>query len=105
MKMELSIKDDNEIRNLIKDEIRGSVKSIGREEMVTIVHSVYGELIEKAQPDKEKVQKIIEKEFKKCIRDVIHSKQEGTINWIKEEARRQIKKKIIALIRCGNIEL
>jgi len=41
MKFNLDIKDDAELRNMIKDMIRGQVKSVVREEIMGIVKEVF----------------------------------------------------------------
>lgn len=47
MKVELSIKDDRELRNLIKDMIRGQVKSILREDLKEILREEAGDRIDR----------------------------------------------------------
>ena len=42
MNVELSIKDDKELRNCIKDMIRGEVLSVARKEIIDIIKDVVG---------------------------------------------------------------
>ena len=55
MKVELSIRDDKELRDTIKDMIRGQVKSIVRED----VDSILKELVTNRTPSEESVYNMV----------------------------------------------
>lgn len=68
MKVELSIKDDHELRNLVKDMIRGEVKSVARAEIRAVIKEVFEKNFDsKKNADalfKEEVRLLVKEELK-----------------------------------------
>lgn len=95
MKLELTIADDKELRAFIKDQIKGMVLNVAREEIV--------EIISKAANEKQ----LASKDFlAKTIKELINNQFSGQYNFrsmvknlIQEEVRAIIKE----VIESGNI--
>lgn len=68
MKVELSIKDDKDLRNLIKDMIRGCVKAIAREEVQELVRT---ELLRKIEARYN--ERVVDNLYKEYAKDVVKS--------------------------------
>lgn len=96
MKLELTIADDKELRAFIKDQIKGMVLNVAREEIISI--------ISKAANEKQ----LASKDFlTKIIQELIHNQFSGQYNFrsmvknlIQEEVRAVIKE----VIESGNIK-
>lgn len=96
MKLELTILDDKELRAFIKDQIKGMVLNVAREEIISI--------ISKAANEKQ----LASKDFlTKIIQELIHNQFSGQYNFrsmvknlIQEEVRAVIKE----VIESGNIK-
>lgn len=69
MKLELSIKDDKELRKHIKSMIEGQVRGIGRE---TIDHEVT-RIALKRTPTEGRIEEIVREEVKKTINETLNS--------------------------------
>ena len=85
MKVELSIKDDAELRNLIKDMIKGQVKTVAREEIVNILKESIQESTGKP--------KTIDDFIKNTVQNELKSSFYGR-NYIKEKAAEFILKEV-----------
>jgi len=68
MKVELSIKDDRELRNMIKDLIRSQIKSVAREEIIDVL----SELVER-DGTKQSLLDIAKSEVRSSARSAVHS--------------------------------
>jgi len=90
VKVELSIADDRELRQHIRDVIKGEVLSIARGEIKSIIAQAVGE---KAMPTKATdIEKMAREAIVEEIRQQLGSSRYGTTSWIKTEAREQIAK-------------
>jgi hypothetical protein len=93
MKVELSIKDDRELKNHIRDVIRGEVTSIARGEIREIIKEVFSEKYNTTKlPDAESI-------VKTEIRDIVKAElKAGSYNesWIKQTAKFEISQLIRA---------
>lgn len=63
MKVELSIKDDSELRNIIKDMITGQVKSLIREDFAEILQKAIDEKISNVSVSSYDITKIMREKF------------------------------------------
>lgn len=61
MKVELSIKDDKELRDMIKDTIRGQIKSVIRSDIDEVIKEVVGNTA--------KLSDLLTKEISKVVKD------------------------------------
>ncbi len=88
MKVELSIADDRELKQHIRDVIKGEVLSIARGEVKDIIAQAVGE---KAIPGSAAdIEKLVKAAIKEEIVHQLGAKRYGSTTWIKTEARKQI---------------
>lgn len=94
MKVELSIRDDRELRNHIKDVIKGEVTSIARGEIQNIIKDVFTSKYEKSI--ERSADRLIKEELKMMIKDSLKvaGAWGNTTNYIKDVARKEIEKYI-----------
>jgi len=88
MKVELSIADDRELRQHIKDVIRGEVLSIARGEIKGIIAQAVSEKAIPSEPVD--VERVISEEIRKHVRKELGTSSYRDPSWIRNEARRQI---------------
>ncbi len=97
MKVELSIADDRELRDTIRDMIKGEVVSIARGEIRTIFAEVIKEgYIPKS---KEELDKIIREEIRKIVSDSLTQNWTGSASYIKSVAREEVNLLLRELIK------
>lgn len=100
MKVELSIADDRELRDHIKDVIKGQVLSIARGEIRDIIAQAVDE---KAIPkDPDDIRQIIVQAIKDLVKQELGARRYGK-SWIREEAREQIAEFIKSIAERGNL--
>jgi len=88
MKVELSIADDRELKQHIRDVIKGEVLSIARGEVKGIIAQAVGE---KAIPGSAAdIEKLVKAAIKEEIVHQLGERRYGSASWIKTEARKQI---------------
>lgn len=84
MKVEISIKDDTELRNHIKEVIKGEVVSIARGEIRSIIKEVFGEKYGASLPEPEK---ILREEMSRIINKDINVDRYGNSNYVRDVAK------------------
>lgn len=92
MKVELSIKDDRELKNHIKDAIKGEVKSIARGEIRNIIANVFKEKFEgnmKANADQ-----MLKDEIRSLVQDELKARNSWGTSFIKKVARECVEEHI-----------
>lgn len=88
MKVQLSIADDRELKQHIRDVIKGEVLSIARGEVKDIIAQAVGE---KAIPGSAAdIEKIVKVAIREEIAHQLGASRYGKTSWIKTEARKQI---------------
>ena len=88
MKVELSIADDRELKQHIRDAIKGEILSIARGEIKGIIAQAVSE---KAIPGSSAdVEKLVKAAIKEEIAHQLGASRYGSTSWIKTEARKQI---------------
>ena len=90
MKVELSIKDDRELKQHIKDVIKGEVVSIARGEIREIIKDVFTEKYGEIKDLAKDPEKIIREEIKEFIRKDINVDIYGKSNYIRDVAKQEI---------------
>jgi len=102
MNVKLSIEDDKELRDMIKQMIKSQVVSVAREEIREILKEVFNS---KYALDKERAEKLIEDEARKYVRDRIHSlfyeNYYSNNNALKDMARTEINQKVKEMFEYG----
>lgn len=98
MKVEISIKDDRELKDHIRDVIKGEVVSIARGEIRHIIKQVFGEKYGSVIPEPDK---IIREELKEIIRKDIGVGTYGNSDFIREIARQEAIKMVRESISKG----
>jgi hypothetical protein len=95
MLVSLSIKDDTELRNLIKDMIRGQVASVAREEIKGVLATVIDQkLIPKS---KEVIDTIVLDEIRRQVRQVLNESMSTYFEsktFLQDEVRKIIREEI-----------
>lgn len=96
MKVELSIKDDRELKNHIKDAIKGEVKSIARGEIRTIIADVFKEKFDGNM--KASAEQMLKDEIRSLVKDELKGSSNGwgnsTTSFIKKVAREYVEEHI-----------
>lgn len=95
MKLELTIADDKELRAFIKDQIKGMVLNVAREEIVEVVSKATNE---KGITDKDFIAKLIQ--------GLIYSQFAGERNFmgmVKRTIQEEVRAVIKEMIKSGNI--
>lgn len=97
MKLELTIADDKELRAFIKDQIKGMILNIAREEIVSIISKAAGE---KAIGSQEHVNGI--------IKELVYFSYGGSLSLfsknVKEIIRQEVKLTIREIIQHGEVK-
>jgi hypothetical protein len=96
MKVELSINDDKELRDCIKDMVKGQVKSILREELDKIIEDIHLHKVGKES---------IEHSIKQSIKEITYNYAERyTREWnIEKEVKEMIDKRINDYFEKNNV--
>lgn len=88
MKVELSIADDRELKQHIRDIIKGEVLSIARGEIKNIIaQAVYEKAVPTSAAD---IERMVKKAIANEIERQLGANRYGKSSWIKAEARKQI---------------
>ena len=90
MKVELSIKDDKELRNHIKDVIKGEVTSITRSEIRTIIKEVFSEKYGEVRELTQNPEAIIRQEMRELIKKDIATDSYGHSSFIRNIAKEEV---------------
>ena len=90
MKVELSIKDDRELKNYIKDVIKGQVISIARGEIREIIKDVFSEKYGDIKELSQNPERIIREEIRDLIKKDIDTSNYGQSNFIRQVAKVEI---------------
>lgn len=102
MKLELTIADDRELRDFIKDNIKGEIVSIARGEIKGILASVVHEGVIPTDP--KELRNIVKDEISKLVRDELGNSSYGSSpGKIQQIAREEVRKLLKELLTKGSI--
>lgn len=90
MKVELNIADDSELRNTIKDLIKGEVKSVMRSELKGILKDLTQEQV--IPKDSETLEKLLREEMRHVVKEELKLNGNWSSNTIRTMARDEIYK-------------
>ena len=102
MKVELSIADDRELRQHIRDVIAGEVKGIARGEIKGIIAEVFSE---KVLPKEDGIERLIREVIRDEVERVLRERATGYMSesWIRSEARLILSEMLKELVGGGRI--
>jgi hypothetical protein len=103
MKVELSIADDKELRDMIKNMIKGQIVSVAREEINDILKEVYEQKYDLKDFN---MKDVVEREIRKQVSDAVYKIFQtswGDRDLLKEYARSIINKKVNEMFENGRI--
>jgi len=101
MKVQLSIKDDRELRAHIKDAIKGEVTSIARKEIRAIIKEVLTEWFKTSVSNS--AESMIKSEIKEMVKKELGRANYGQPSAIKQMARKEINDMIRNKFEKGDI--
>lgn len=90
MKVELSIKDDRELKNHIRDVIKGEITSVARGEIRDIIKEVFAEKYGELRDLSQNPEMIIREEIKELIKKDIATNTYGNSNYIRLIAKEEV---------------